>query len=563
MGFVLIWLETLAAALLFEATVAAVSARRAPRWGWRVPPVTVAFLMLVVAAFTSAIAWMIYAYGFAFGQGGTIVGPVDAAVWKATTERAVPASSVFFLVAWTSGFGIGTGWIWWHGLRRRGEPRVPAAATWPRGRLATAWVVAVLLAGITFSILDQAAKVQLASVRQDAGAIALNHAPPRIPDRENAAHVYRRAFEILKPLEQVPEPLQEKTAAWRNYDKSKFDPKDKDLRGYLRAREPGLVLVRKGAAMPGCSFDYNYLDPLKLLLPELQYLRDAARDLALDALVKATDGDTEGALADVAALYGIAGHFTDPLLITLLMAVAVEKTADRALEDVLALTAPLPGELAPLPPESTTSYQMRLHRSLEMEEAFGLTAFGCLGNGDTRWLVDFKVIGDESFMVDNILIPFYRVFLLSDDLAGYRGMMKVYQDVTKYPYYEAPPQWWHQEAKELMSRGGVLTRLLIPATNRSRRAAAEGDTARRLAQVAVALTYYRAAKGTYPQNLDALVPGYLPQVPLDPFDGKPLRYKPDGKGVMVYSSGPGVAEQTQRQPITDNMEGQMVFRLKP
>jgi hypothetical protein len=33
-----------------------------------------------------------------------------------------------------------------------------------------------------------------------------------------------------------------------------------------------------------------------------------------------------------------------------------------------------------------------------------------------------------------------------------------------------------------------------------------------------------AETGEAPASLDALVPTYLPRVPLDPWDGKPLRY---------------------------------------
>ena len=37
--------------------------------------------------------------------------------------------------------------------------------------------------------------------------------------------------------------------------RSPLDPQDKELREFLRAQERGLVLVRKAATMPQCSFD--------------------------------------------------------------------------------------------------------------------------------------------------------------------------------------------------------------------------------------------------------------------------------------------------------------------
>ncbi len=37
--------------------------------------------------------------------------------------------------------------------------------------------------------------------------------------------------------------------------------------------------------------------------------------------------------------------------------------------------------------------------------------------------------------------------------------------------------------------------------------------------------------------LDALVPGILTEVPIDPFTGKPLVYRREGEGFIVYSLG--------------------------
>jgi hypothetical protein len=60
----------------------------------------------------------------------------------------------------------------------------------------------------------------------------------------------------------------------------------------------------------------------------------------------------------------------------------------------------------------------------------------------------------------------------------------------------------------------------------------------RCSAVALALERYRQAKGAWPESLNALVPSYLSAVPLDPFDGKPLRYRQyPGEGVVVYSIG--------------------------
>lgn len=53
----------------------------------------------------------------------------------------------------------------------------------------------------------------------------------------------------------------------------------------------------------------------------------------------------------------------------------------------------------------------------------------------------------------------------------------------------------------------------------------------------LACRLYKSRTGRYPESLNALVPEILPDVPIDPFTGKPLVYRPAGNGFIVYSLG--------------------------
>ncbi|HEY1376620.1 MAG TPA: hypothetical protein VGF55_07490 [Gemmataceae bacterium] len=64
----------------------------------------------------------------------------------------------------------------------------------------------------------------------------------------------------------------------------------------------------------------------------------------------------------------------------------------------------------------------------------------------------------------------------------------------------------------------------------------------RCAAVAIAVELYRLRHGRWPDSLAALVPDFLPAAPLDPLDGRPLRYKRLAHGVAVYSVGPDGAD---------------------
>jgi hypothetical protein len=57
----------------------------------------------------------------------------------------------------------------------------------------------------------------------------------------------------------------------------------------------------------------------------------------------------------------------------------------------------------------------------------------------------------------------------------------------------------------------------------------------RTAYTALALERFLLARGKWPEKLVELVPQYLSEVPLDPFDGAPLRLVRKGSALIVYS----------------------------
>lgn len=58
-----------------------------------------------------------------------------------------------------------------------------------------------------------------------------------------------------------------------------------------------------------------------------------------------------------------------------------------------------------------------------------------------------------------------------------------------------------------------------------------------LLRIAVALAERKAERGSYPDALDELVGERLGEVPLDPFSGRPLVYRREGEGYLLYSIG--------------------------
>ncbi|MGO9463357.1 MAG: hypothetical protein ACLQIB_57125 [Isosphaeraceae bacterium] len=69
------------------------------------------------------------------------------------------------------------------------------------------------------------------------------------------------------------------------------------------------------------------------------------------------------------------------------------------------------------------------------------------------------------------------------------------------------------------------------------RATLRGQANFHAALAALATERYRLAKKDWPADLAVLVPGYLAEIPKDPFEGKPLRYRRTPDGVAIYTVG--------------------------
>jgi hypothetical protein len=110
-----------------------------------------------------------------------------------------------------------------------------------------------------------------------------------------------------------------------------------------------------------------------------------------------------------------------------------------------------------------------------------------------------------------------------------------------------------------------LQLILVPAIPKCRNAMLEGTLERDGTVVGLALERWRLRHGAYPSDLTELVPEVLLAVPIDPFDGSPLKYKVMDGQAVVYSVGSdgkddgGQFAATQRENV---QHGQWVSRAE-
>lgn len=142
--------------------------------------------------------------------------------------------------------------------------------------------------------------------------------------------------------------------------------------------------------------------------------------------------------------------------------------------------------------------------------------------------------------------------------------MRDAQGLATRPYREVRDEWlkWNEVAEG--EPHGLLTGLFLPAARNLASVLPEADARACLSDLALAAAAYRAKNGRYPDRPEDLVPDFVPAVPIDPCDGRPLRMRAVGEELLLYSVGrdgrdDGGAERDYRQ----GFEGDITFCLGP
>jgi hypothetical protein len=241
----------------------------------------------------------------------------------------------------------------------------------------------------------------------------------------------------------------------------------------------------------------------------------------------------------------------EPIFVSQLVRIAGVVMACPAIERTLGQGEPPTEELS------------ALQKLLEDEDAFPglLTAtrgerasmhkvFECVERGEVSAveLEGLSRSGSQSDRLKNMLISLGFSMDKREDHALFLSLITRYIQNAQLPMHEqaAADQAFDQEVRALLvpspMRTAMITRLLLPAVSKMGEAFRRKHAYLRCAIVALASERYRGEKKTWPATVDQLCPQFLAAVPLDPYDGKPLRYRRVKDGVIIYSVGHDVTD---------------------
>jgi hypothetical protein len=379
------------------------------------------------------------------------------------------------------------------------------------------------------------------------------------------------------------------------------------VEAWVRSKGSALGLARAAAAKPtlgavlSSTLEPEYIEALRaagregalnqprgpenplvmgVLLPHLGEMRRIARYLNEDLALAARHGDSARFIADVRALLGIAAQSTrDPMLISQLVGLAVFDLTLRAVET----HAAKPGLLSDSDLRDLAHIvggfeggRVRLDVSAErvMVDDIVQRCYTDDGDGDGRVVrTNLGEIMYDDFGVTRpkgLALMLAAQPVLTATLPGRREVMRRTElALAAAAADEALPPWRHAERRadtayrDLFE--GALFKLVPVAESLMGHGGDEGpmvgafgsrdivEARRGALLVALALELHQRETGRWPGRLQEMVPRFLPSVPLDPFDGQPLRYSTgvDGASPMVYSVGADGVDDAGVVPATD------------
>ena len=319
--------------------------------------------------------------------------------------------------------------------------------------------------------------------------------------------------------------------------------------------------------MSECSNQLMSDSLLAILLPHVQSFRNIARILMVDTRWALQQGDTERATQNIESFFGLANQAGEAnVLVCSLVSFAICTIGYDAIDDVLAVD----------PDAFSASQLARIQKAIELTSVRGLVNFDGErymmkdviqriytddGKGDGRitpvgleildhlasmWFVNF---GDqEPWLMDGILKSRIIGGPLSMMLIASRKEMtekfdELMEDVDAN--FDTP-MWENRSAikdvEELLGsdsdkRKFRLLLELAPAYQQIRFAMERVKGNQNGMIIAIAAHRYRLKYGDWPETAEALIPEYIPEVPLDRANGLPLNYKTTVSGPLVYSVG--------------------------
>lgn len=352
------------------------------------------------------------------------------------------------------------------------------------------------------------------------------------------------------------------------------------LRGLATSEAP-LAELQAASQRPSARYPifYNLEDPWGILLPHLANVKKACQRLQLRACAALAAGQTERALADIKLMFYLANSpGNEPFLISHLVRIACMQIALQPVWEGLAERRWSESELKIL--QSLLSghdFVTSTKKALDGERAAGVFTVDLVRRKGLKYLLAIQnqtplpPMGQCLMAGLSAIVPsgwyhqeklnYCRLHHLlvgtSFDTAGQRISPRQIEENTE-AFARAVNRGGGPSGKiSAILEHRFLATLLLPSLGKVGPKAAAIQVALDEATLGCALERYRRVNGQFPQQLEALVPKFIPALPRDVISGQRYQYRrPSDQQFVLYSIGwdetddggnPGVAIFDQGQ----------------
>jgi len=312
---------------------------------------------------------------------------------------------------------------------------------------------------------------------------------------------------------------------------------------HLKEQAAYLEGLHAALRRPGCRFPIRIAEGYTALLPHLSRLRADAQLLRLEAVVATERGDADAAINALTNAARCSEFLaTEPFFISQLVRLACAAITVQGTEYLVsrrALTAIQLSRVEAL--LERLSLSDGLKTSYLGERASILGAFTGAGSNPAQSGAD----GEGNASAGYLPRGTGALRLLGLAAADRRLLLQTFDTVLREVDDDTPEALARRmkvfeaavsEARRLPPK--IYSGLMLGGMSKAGERFASAEAKRRAAQVAVAVERHRLANGgKVPLNLDALVPKVRREIPADPFDGQPLRFRVGAPGYVIYSVG--------------------------
>ncbi len=390
--------------------------------------------------------------------------------------------------------------------------------------------------------------------------------PTPVPDEENAAVLYNKAFMLMTSGEGGKPYVPNKDGDKNNKvietildvkshsDISEWTEKQREeISKLVDSRDIQYIyaVLEEASRRPKCNFNLKYEEGLALIwLPHLRMMRAVASLLSVKALLEAESGNMSRAFDTILTGLRISSHLKDePYLISQYIRIQ----CDHIMVDCIKGTSnskDIPREKAALIINELSSHidVTPFIRCMDGERVIFGSVVERILKGDRISLKD--MVGKLS-LKESLMIRIYESFLcrpiLKKDFTWFLTLMSEIRKYYNLPYYEFALEIKHNPIEKPMPKYCLYTRMTLPAFKKAQHNMVAIQAYVEICRAGLALKIYKAKNGGYPEELDKLAPDILEEIPADPFTGENLIYSKSVDGFILYSLGRNMKDDGGRK----------------